>query len=122
LAQVIAVFMLWEEHRPDYADRQTYGYTQFCENYRPEAAARVAHGHHEQARTSVTVAAGHACQRALTVVDLRLFAGGELKPVELFRLTLHQPAGEAFDAVVAAGEADLVDQVLLDGSVVPTQA
>jgi transposase len=26
--------MKWEEHRADYADRQTYGYTQFCENYR----------------------------------------------------------------------------------------
>lgn len=26
--------LLWEEHRADYAHRQTYGYTQFCENYR----------------------------------------------------------------------------------------
>ena len=26
--------LLWEEHRADYADRHTYSYSQFCENYR----------------------------------------------------------------------------------------
>ena len=30
----MTLMLLWEEHRADYADRQTYGYTQFCENYR----------------------------------------------------------------------------------------
>lgn len=30
----VTLMLLWEEHRADYADRQTYGYTQFCENYR----------------------------------------------------------------------------------------
>lgn len=29
----MTLMLLWEEHRADYADRQTYGYTQFCENY-----------------------------------------------------------------------------------------
>jgi transposase len=26
--------LLWEEYRAEYAERQTYGYSQFCENYR----------------------------------------------------------------------------------------
>jgi hypothetical protein len=30
----MTLMLLWEEHRADYAGRQTYGYTQFCENYR----------------------------------------------------------------------------------------
>jgi transposase len=30
----VTLMLLWDEHRADYADRQTYGYTQFCENYR----------------------------------------------------------------------------------------
>jgi hypothetical protein len=30
----MTLMLLWEEHRADHADRQTYGYTQFCENYR----------------------------------------------------------------------------------------
>lgn len=30
----MTLMLLWEEHRADYADRQTYGYSQFCENYR----------------------------------------------------------------------------------------
>jgi len=30
----MTLMLLWEEHRADYADQQTYGYTQFCENYR----------------------------------------------------------------------------------------
>lgn len=28
----MSLMLLWEEHRADYADRQTYGYTQFSEN------------------------------------------------------------------------------------------
>ena len=31
--------LLWEEHRADYADVQTYSYSQFCENYRRFAKA-----------------------------------------------------------------------------------
>jgi transposase len=30
----VTLMLLWEEHRANHADRQTYGYTQFCENYR----------------------------------------------------------------------------------------
>jgi len=30
----MTLMLLWEEHRADHADRHTYGYTQFCENYR----------------------------------------------------------------------------------------
>lgn len=70
----------------------------------------------------VTFAAGHTRQRSFTVVDLGLLAGPELQPVELLRLALYQPAGEALDAVVAAGEAELVDQVLVDRRVVAAQA
>ena len=78
-------------------------------DHAPETAARVAQGHDEQARPAVTVAAGDARQRALAVVDLRLFTGAKLEPVELLRLALHQPAGKPLDAVVAASEAELVD-------------
>ena len=30
----VTLMLLWEEHRAEYADHQTYGYSQFCENYR----------------------------------------------------------------------------------------
>ena len=30
----MTLMLLWEEHRADYADRHTYAYSQFCENYR----------------------------------------------------------------------------------------
>ena len=30
----MTLMLLWEEHRADYADVQTYSYSQFCENYR----------------------------------------------------------------------------------------
>jgi len=30
----MTLMLLWEEHRADHAGCQTYGYTQFCENYR----------------------------------------------------------------------------------------
>jgi len=30
----MTLMLLWEEHRADYADRHTYGYSQFCEKYR----------------------------------------------------------------------------------------
>ena len=30
----MTLMLLWEEHRAAYADAQTYGYSQFCENYR----------------------------------------------------------------------------------------
>ena len=30
----MTLMLLWEEHRADYADCQTYAYSQFCENYR----------------------------------------------------------------------------------------
>ena len=102
--------------------RQHPGLLRRVPDHAPEAAARVTQGHDEQARPAVTVAARHARQRALAVVDLPLFARGELQPVELLRLALHQPAGEALGAVVAAGEAEPVDQVLVDRRVVAAQA
>ncbi len=30
----MTLMLLWEEYRADYADRQTYGYSQFCDNFR----------------------------------------------------------------------------------------
>ncbi len=30
----MTLMLLWEEYRTDHADRQTYGYSQFCDNYR----------------------------------------------------------------------------------------
>ena len=30
----MTLMLLWEEHRADHVGEQTYGYTQFCENYR----------------------------------------------------------------------------------------
>ena len=30
----MTLMLLWEEYRADHADRQTYGYSQFCDNYR----------------------------------------------------------------------------------------
>jgi transposase len=30
----VTLVLLWEEYRAEYAERQTYGYSQFCENYR----------------------------------------------------------------------------------------
>ncbi len=30
----MTLMLLWEEHRADYAERHTYSYSQFCENYR----------------------------------------------------------------------------------------
>ena len=30
----VTLMLLWEEHRAEYADHPTYGYSQFCENYR----------------------------------------------------------------------------------------
>jgi transposase len=30
----VTLMLLWEEYRAEYAERQTYGYSQFCENYR----------------------------------------------------------------------------------------
>ena len=29
----MTLMLLWEEHRADYADVQTYSYSQLCENY-----------------------------------------------------------------------------------------
>jgi transposase len=30
----MTLMLLWEEYRADHADRQTYAYSQFCDNYR----------------------------------------------------------------------------------------
>jgi transposase len=30
----MTLMLLWEEHRADYTDVQTYSYSRFCENYR----------------------------------------------------------------------------------------
>lgn len=36
----MTLMLLWEEHRADHANAQTYSYSQFCENYRRFAKQR----------------------------------------------------------------------------------
>jgi hypothetical protein len=87
-----------------------------------EAAPRVTQGHHEQPWTAITVGAGNTRHGTFAVIDLYLLARGKFKPVELLRLPGHEHAGEALDAVVAGGEAEPVNQVLVDRRVVTAQA
>lgn len=69
-----------------------------------EAAPGVTQGHHEQPWPPVTVPAGDARHGTFAIVDLNLFAGCELEPVELFPLLGHDRSGKALDAVVASGK------------------
>src|SRR5207245_1720532 len=87
-----------------------------------KAPPGVAQRRHEQPWLAVASGARHARERALAVVDLHLFAGQELQPVELLRLALAQVAHEALDRAVLRGEAEPVDQVLVDGHGVAPQA
>ena len=59
--------------------------------------------------------------RALAVVDLGLFPGQKLQPVELLRCLATQRPAEALDAVVAALEAKAIHQILVDRHGVATQ-
>jgi hypothetical protein len=53
---------------------------------------------------------------------LRLLAGGELETVELLGIDVAQGAHETLDALVARGEGELVDQILIDRLRVALQA
>ena len=86
-----------------------------------EAPPRVAQRHDEQPRAAPALGDRVEGQRTLTVVDLRLFAGGELQAVELLGVTLAQPGHEALDAVVAVAKTVVVHQVLVHGHGVALQ-
>lgn len=90
-------------------------------HHEPETGTGVPQGGHEQAGFAVPLAAGHACGRALAVVHLHLLAGQEGQAIELLRLLVAQLCAEAFDRVVLASKAVLVDQVLVDGRGVALQ-
>lgn len=81
-----------------------------------DAFAAVAEREYEEAGAPVAVRLRIAHQRARAVVDLRFFTGRRLDDGAGFRgwcsATL---ADEAFDALVAAREAVIVDQILVDG-------
>ena len=86
------------------------------------AGPRVAQRGHEQARFAVPIGAWHSGGRAFSVVHLHLLAGQEGQAVELFGLLVAQPGHKALDRVVLAGKALAVNQVLVDGHGVTTQA
>ena len=78
--------------------------------------AAVAQRQHEQPRAPVLAGLRVAHHRAVAVIDLRFFAGRGLDHHASFRRWRSaQLADEALDAVVAAGEAVVVHQVLPDG-------
>jgi transposase len=82
----------------------------------------VAQSQYEQARAAVLTAVRVAHHGARAVIDLRLFTGRGLDHHARFRRGwAAQLAHESLDALVAAGEAVDIDQVLEDGrSVAPT--
>lgn len=83
-------------------------------DHAPETASRVPQGHHEQPRAPVPAALRIAGQCAFTIIDLSFFAGGERKTVELLGINVAQGAHETLDALVARGECELIDQILID--------
>lgn len=91
-------------------------------DHAPEATSRIAQGHHEQPRAPVSTGLRIAGQRAFAVVDRGLLAGGELEAVELLGIDVTQGAHESLDALVARGEAKLIDQILIDRLAVALQA
>src|SRR5690606_36272229 len=90
-------------------------------HHEPETGTGVPQGGHEQAGFAVALAAENACGRALAVVHLHLLAGQEGQAIELLRLLVAQLCAEAFDRIVLASKAVLVDQVLVDGHGVALQ-
>ena len=85
------------------------------EDQQADRLAAVAQRQHEQARAPVLAAVRIADHRAGAVVDLGLFAGGGLDHRAGFRrLAAAELADESPDALIAAGEAADVDQILPD--------
>ena len=85
------------------------------EHQQAHRLAAVAERQHEQPRAAVLAAVRVAHHRAVAVIDLRLLAGRGLDHRAGFRrLAAAQLAHEALDALIAAGEAVVVDQVLPD--------
>lgn len=80
-----------------------------CANTLP----RILEGHHEEPRAFVRARLDER-QRALAVVDLRLFAGQELQHVEALGRPRAERGDEALDRVVAGREGMGVDELLVD--------
>ena len=82
----------------------------------PDALAAVSEREHEQARAAVAIRGRIAYHRPGAVIDLRFLAGRRLNDgAGLWGLCSAPVAAEAFDALVTASEAVVVDQVLVDG-------
>ena len=87
-----------------------------AEHQQPNRFAAVAQRQHEQPRAPVLAGLRIAHHRAGAVIDLRFFAGRGLDHHAGFRRRRSaQLADEALDALIAAGEAVVVHQVLPDG-------
>lgn len=91
-------------------------------DHAPETAPRISKRHDEQPRAPVPAGPRIAGQCAFAIVDLRFFARGKLKTVELLGINVAQGANETLDALVAGGESELVDQILIDRLRVAPQA
>ena len=88
----------------------------------PEAASLVPKGHHKQPRASVVARLRIVGQCAFAIIDLSFFAGGERETIELLGINVAQGAHETLDALVARGECELVDQILINRRRVSPQA
>ena len=88
----------------------------------PEAASLVPKGHHKQPRASVAARLRIVGQCAFAIIDLSFFAGGERETIELLGINVAQGAHETLDALVARGECELVDQILINRRRVSPQA
>jgi hypothetical protein len=60
---------------------------------------------------TVVFGSWHPCGRALVVVHLYLLSGQERPPIEPLGLLVAQPGHEAFDRVIGAGKAVVIDQI-----------
>ena len=85
------------------------------EDDQSHALPAVAERQHEQARAAIASGLRIANHRTFAVVDLRFFAGcGDDDGAGLFLRRAAELVDEAFDALVAAGKAVVVDQILPD--------
>ena len=93
------------------------------EGQQPNRLAAAAQRQDEQPRAPILAAVGIAHHRPGAVIDLRLFAGRGVDHHARFRrLRAAQLAHESLHALVAAGKAVLIDQILLDGHRVAASA
>jgi len=90
-------------------------------HYTPEAAARESQGHDEQSWPAVPLRAGNKRESALAIINLYFFRRTKFEPVMLLGIVLDHRGGETFDAAIAGAEAELIDQVLINRSVVASQ-